>query len=76
MILHPDDLGRLVNMRAQQLREEADRHRLVREAPRRQHLPWTRRPRVTIEVHLPSDLRPEQVERIFANVARHLKGAA
>jgi hypothetical protein len=76
MILHPDDFGRLVNLRAQQLREEAERARLAHLAPRRRWLAWARRPRVTIEVNLPDDLRPEQVERIFANLARHLKGAA
>lgn len=76
MILHPDDLGRLVHLRARQLWEEAERCRLARELPRRRRLPWTRRPRVTIEVNLPEDLRPEQVERIFANLARHLRGAA
>ena len=76
MLTHADDFYRLVNLRAAQLRDEAARSRLAREAPRRRWLPWMRRPRVTIEVHLPEDLRPEQVERIFANLVRHLKGAA
>ena len=75
-MLHADDFCHLVNLRAEQLREEAARERLAREARRRPRLPWRRRPRVTIQVHLPEDLRPEQVERIFTDLVRHLKGAA
>ena len=76
MMMHADDSCRLVGLRAAELRKEADRSRLAREAAPRRRLPWWRRRRVTIEVDLPSDLPAEQVERIFANLGRHLRGAS
>jgi len=58
--------------RAAELRGAADRARLLASLrPRRRRI-RLRRGGVTVEIHLSADLRPEQVDQVFASLARHL----
>ena len=61
----------LARMRVEELHREADRARLAPRVVRRGLAGW-RRAHVTIEVHLSPELGPEQVDQIFASLARHL----
>ena len=64
-------LPAIVARRAADLRAEADRSRLAALARGRRPI-RIRRGRITVEVHLSADVRPEQVDQLFASVARHL----
>jgi len=66
-------LSILVRQRSAELRAEADRSRLAGSArpPRPIRV---RRGRITVEIHLSGDVSPEQVDQVFASLARHLDG--
>jgi hypothetical protein len=61
----------LAKQRMAELRAEADRERLAASIRRRKPI-RVRRGRVTVEIHLSGDVRPEQVDQLFASLARHL----
>jgi hypothetical protein len=66
-------LSILVRRRSAELQAEADRARLVASARRRRPI-RVRRGRITVEIHLSADVSPEQVDQVFASLARHLDG--
>jgi hypothetical protein len=59
--------------RSAELLAEADRARLTASLRRRGPI-RVRRGRITVEIHLSSDVSPEQVDQVFASLARHLDG--
>ena len=59
--------------RSAELLAWADRARLAASARRRRPI-RVRRGRITIEIHLSGDVSPEQVDQVFASLARHLDG--
>jgi len=69
----PSDL--LIDLAAERaagLRGAADRARLLATVRPRRRRVRLRRRGVTVEIHLSADLRPGQVDEIFASLARHL----
>jgi hypothetical protein len=64
-------LSILARRRFTELRAEADRERLAASARRRKPI-RVRHGRITVEIHLSGDVRPEQVDQVFASLARHL----
>ena len=69
-------LSMLARQRIAELHAEADRARLAASrlvAFARRHKPIrVRRGRITVEIHLSGDVRDEQVDQLFASLARHL----
>ena len=61
----------LTRQRMAELQAEADRARLVASRWHRKPV-RVRRGRVTVEIHLSGDVRPEQVDQVFASLARYL----
>lgn len=61
----------LARQRMAELHAEADRARLAASIWRRKPI-RVRRGRITVEIHLSGDVRPEQVDQVFASLARHL----
>jgi hypothetical protein len=61
----------LAKQRMADLRAEADRARLAAAIWRRKPI-RVRRGRITVKIHLSGDVRPEQVDQVFASLARHL----
>jgi hypothetical protein len=61
----------LARQRIAELRAEADRERLAASIRRRKPF-RVRRGRITVEIHLSGDVRPEQVDQVFESLARHL----
>jgi len=59
--------------RSAELLAQADRARLAASARRLGPI-RVRRGRITIEIHLSGDVSPEQVDQVFASLARHLDG--
>ena len=66
-------LSMLVERRSAELRAEADRARLAARARPRRPI-RVRRGRITVEIHLSGDVSPEQIDKVFASLARHLDG--
>ena len=71
MINSSEVLSILARRRFAELRAEADRERLAAR-PRRRRPIRVRHGRITVEIHLSGDVRPEQVDQVFASLARHL----
>ena len=67
-------LAVLVRRRAEELLRHAERQRLAAAAAPRRPIRLRRRG-VTVEIHLSPDLGPEQVDQIFASLARHLRAS-
>jgi hypothetical protein len=63
----------LARERSAELLAHADRARLAASARRLGPI-RVRRGRITIEIHLSGDVSPEQVDQVFASLARHLDG--
>jgi hypothetical protein len=66
-------LSMLVRGRSAELLAEADRARLAASARRPRPI-RVRHGRITVEIHLSADASPEQVDQVFASLARHLDG--
>jgi hypothetical protein len=66
-----DLLSILARQRFTELRAEADRERLTASTRPRRPI-RIHRGRITVEIHLSGDVRPEQVDQVFASLARHL----
>jgi len=64
-------LSILARQRFLERRIEADRERLAASARRRKPI-RVHRGRITVEIHLSGDVRPEQVDHVFASLAKHL----
>jgi hypothetical protein len=62
----------VVTRRADELRAAAERSRLLAPLRRPSRPIRLRRGGLTVEIHLSPDLRPEQVDQVFASLARHL----
>jgi hypothetical protein len=65
-------LTELSRRRQAELLHEAERERLAAHATERSPRTFFRRGRVTVEIRLSGDLRPDQIDQIFASLARHL----
>lgn len=70
-MINSEMLSILAAGHAADLLAEAERSRLAASARRRGPI-RVRRARVTVEIHLSADVRPEQVDQVFASLARHL----
>jgi hypothetical protein len=62
----------LASLRVEELRGEAASERLAIRLRGRRRLFGLRRPRLTIEIHLSPGLRPDQIDRVFTSLSRHL----
>jgi hypothetical protein len=67
----------MANQRGEDLREQAERQRraIVTARGRRANIRLRGR-NITVEIHLSADLRPEQIDQIFASLACHLDSRA
>jgi hypothetical protein len=67
----------MANQRGEDLREQAERQRraIVTARGRRANIRLRGR-NITVEIHLSADLRPEQIDQIFASLACHLDSHA
>jgi len=67
----------MANQRGQDLREQAERERLAISTTTAKRPNIRLRGRnITVEIHLSADLRPEQIDQIFASLACHLDSRA
>lgn len=57
--------------RGEDWRREAERERRAAAGRSQRNIRW-RSGNVTVEIHLSPDLRPEQIDQIFASIACHL----